>query len=139
MKICIDIHGNWFCNGKKASRIIKKINNLNVGINYCTGYAIYWGNSRPEEDIKYVIPYLFKVHMKDSSGIYQDYNFPALGKGTVAFQEIFNTLQEFRGPYIAELELSNKKEPLSDINHAFKKSYNYLINLKLQRSKYEDP
>jgi sugar phosphate isomerase/epimerase len=131
IKICIDIHGNWFCNGKKASHIIKKVNNANVGINYCTGNTIYWGNSRPEEDIKYAIPYLFKVHLKDSSGIHQDYNFPPLGMGTVDFPKIFNTLKEFGGPYIAEMELSNKKIPLSDINQAFKKSYNYLNDLKL--------
>ena len=131
IKICIDIHGNWFCNGKKASRIIKKVNNSNVGINYCTGNTIYWGNSRPEEDIKYAIPYLFKIHLKDSSGIYKDYNFPILGTGTVDFPKILNMLKEFKGPYIAEMELSNKKIPLSNINHAFKKSYNYLINLKL--------
>jgi sugar phosphate isomerase/epimerase len=129
IKICVDIHGSWFCNGVKAGKIIKKVNNPNVGINYCTGNAIYWGNSRPEEDIKYVIPFLFKVHLKDSSGIFQDYNFPALGQGTVDFTKILSVLKEFKGPYIAELELSNKKTPLSDINRAFKKSYNYLNHL----------
>ena len=131
IKISLDIHGSWFCNGKKASRIIKKINNPNVGINYCTGNAIYYGNSKPEEDIKYAIPYLFKVHIKDSSGIFQDYNFPALGEGKVDFSKIFNELKDFSGPYIAELELCNKGEPLSEINHAFKKSYDFLNNMNL--------
>ena len=131
IKICIDIHGRWFCNGKKASKIIKRINNPNIGINYCTGNSIYWSNIRPEEDIKYAIPYLFKVHIKDSSGIFQDYNFPALGEGTVDFSKIFNELKDFSGPYVVELELSNKRLPLSEINHAFKKSYNYLNNINL--------
>jgi L-ribulose-5-phosphate 3-epimerase len=131
IKICVDIHGRWFCNGKKASKIIKKINNPNIGINYCTGNAIYYSNSRPEEDIKYAMPYLFKVHLKDSSGIFQDYNFPVLGEGTVNFSKIFNKLKDFLGPYVVELELSNKKMPLSEINHAFKKSYDYLDNINL--------
>ena len=131
IKICIDIHGHWFCNGEKASKIVRHINNPNVGINYCTGNTIYWGDTRPEEDIKYAIPYLFKIHLKDSSGIYQDYNFPALGQGTIDFHRIINVLEEFKGPYIAELELGNKKIPLSTINQAFKESYNYLNHLKI--------
>ena len=74
---------------------------------------------------------MFKVHIKDSSGIFQDYNFPAIGEGKVDFSKIFNELKDFSGPYVVELELSNKRLPLSEINHAFKKSYNYLNNINL--------
>jgi len=131
IKLSIDIHGYWFCNGKEASRIIKIINNPNIGINYCTGNAIYYGNANPEEDIKYAIPNLFKVHIKDSSGIYHDYNFPALGEGKVDFSIILNELKDFYGPHIAEIELRNQGEPLSEINEAFKKSYDFLNKMKL--------
>ena len=43
--ICIDIHGDWFCSGKKAAEIIKKVNCSNIRINYCTGNAIYLGKA----------------------------------------------------------------------------------------------
>lgn len=129
IKICIDIHGKWICNGEKASKIIKKIKNPNIGINYCTGNTIYYSNSRPEEDIKYAIPYLFKVHLKDSSGIFQDYSFPALGEGKVDFYKIFSELKDFTGPYIVEIELSNKVVTLSQINSAFKKSSDFLSKI----------
>jgi len=56
--LCLDVHGPWCCNGKTAASIIKNVSHPNLKINYCTGNAIYWGNSRPEDDIDCTLPFL---------------------------------------------------------------------------------
>ncbi len=124
--ICIDIHGNWFCNGKKASEIIKKVNCSNIKINYCTGNAIYWGDTNPEDDIKYALPYIGRMHLKDSKGLYKDYNFPAIGDGVVNFVKIFEIIENTRIPISVEVELDGEDNSLDEINIAVSKSFNYL-------------
>jgi len=124
--ICLDIHGKWCRDGKRTSEIIREVNHPNLKINYCTGNAIYWGNSKPEEDIKYALPFIARIHLKDSSGKYQDYNFPALGEGVINFEKIFNLIKDFNGPISAEVELDGMNNSLQEINKAVTKSYKFL-------------
>lgn len=129
VKVCLDIHGEWCSSGKKASEIVKNTGNSNIGINYCTGNVIYYANVRPEEDIKHALPYIERIHLKDSCGIYKGYDFPPLGKGTVDFKNIFKAAEGFNGPMSVEVELSPGVNPLVEIDSAFKTSYDYLSDM----------
>jgi sugar phosphate isomerase/epimerase len=129
MRICLDIHGDWCNSGKKAIEIIRKVGHPSLGINYCTGNVIYYGNVRPEEDIKYALPYMFRMHIKDSCGVYKEYNFPALGEGDINFKKIYNLIEDFSGPVSVEVDFANKVRTLKGINEAFKKSYSFLKDM----------
>jgi len=127
--LCLDIHGQWCCNGKNAACIVKKISHPNLKINYCTGNVIYWGNSKPEEDIEYALPYLGRVHLKDSMGKQGDYNFPALGDGVIDFKKILLKLKYFKGPISIEVELNGGNNSFEEIDNALLKSRNFLIKI----------
>jgi L-ribulose-5-phosphate 3-epimerase len=129
--IGLEIHGDWCNNGKIASEIIQRINHPNIKITYDTANTIFYGNIRPEEDIKHAIPFLGYVHLKDKKGGYKIWDFPALGDGTVNFKKIFKMLEKYEGPMCIEVELDGKENPLNIINEAVKKSYNFLKNFNL--------
>ena len=127
--ICFDIHGQWCCNGKNAAYIINKVGHPNLKINYCTGNAIYWGNSKPEDDIDYALPFLGRVHLKDSTGRPRDYDFPALGEGIINFENILFKLKDFKGPVSIEVELDGKNNSLKEINTAMLRSRDFLKDI----------
>jgi L-ribulose-5-phosphate 3-epimerase len=124
--VCLEIHGEWCCTGKKAAEIVKKINNDHVRINYDTGNAIYYGGERPEEDIKYALPYMAFMHIKDSGGKKGVWDFPVLGQGSVDFERIFDLIKGYKGPISLELEFEGKPHPLEYVNDGVKKCNEFL-------------
>ena len=88
------------CNtGKIGAEIIKTINHPNIKLNYDTANVVFYGNTRPEEDMKYALPYMGYVHLKESgNGKFGEWNFPALGEGVLDFDKIFDMLKQFDGP-----------------------------------------
>lgn len=125
--VCLEMHGEWCNNGKIGASIIKKINNPNIKLNYDTANVIFFGNVRAEDDLKYALPYMGYVHLKDNgSGKAKDWNFPALGEGIIDFEKIFELLKEFDGPGSVEIEFDGKERSLEEINEAVKKSYDFL-------------
>ena len=126
--ICLEVHGDWCKNGKVASKIVEKINHSNIRINYDTANTIFYGDTRPEEDLKNALPYVGFMHLKDKIGGYKVWNFPVLGEGEVDFNKIFKLIQDYSGPISVEVELDGKKHPLNEVNNALVKSYNFLKN-----------
>ncbi|MHB1376188.1 MAG: sugar phosphate isomerase/epimerase family protein [Candidatus Humimicrobiaceae bacterium] len=125
--ICLEMHGSWCNNGKIGAEIIKTANHSNIKLNYDTGNVIFYGNVRPEEDLKYALPYMGYIHLKDDgSGKFQDWNFPALGEGILDFNKIFETLKQFDGPGSVEIEFDGKEHSLAEIDKAVKTSYYFL-------------
>ena len=139
--ICLETCGSFFNSGKTASKIIKKINMKNIRINYDTLNVIRESGGLPEEDIKYVLPFLEHIHLKDTtdsseiklgySGIVKmQSNSSAIGKGIVNFEKFFSILEDFEGPMSIELEFSNKEtQKLENVVLMLKESYNFLRNL----------
>ena len=125
--ICFEMHGNWCNNGKKGAEIIKIINHPNIKLNYDTGNVILYGMVRPEEDIKYAIPYMGYLHIKEhGNGKMGEWNFPALGDGVLNFNKIFDLLKDYNGPSSVEIEFEGKERTLDEINQAVKKSFDFL-------------
>jgi len=118
--VCLEMHGNWCNTGKKGAEIIETINHSNIRLNYDTGNVIFYGNKKPEEDIKYALPYMAFLHK------FQDWNFPALGEGIIDFKKVFNLIKDYAGPISVEIEFDGKKRSLEEINKAVKKSYDFL-------------
>jgi L-ribulose-5-phosphate 3-epimerase len=129
--ICLELHGDWCTNGKIAAEIVKKINHPNVKITYDTGNSIFYGDTRPEDDIKYAIPHMGNLHIKDKRGGYKVWDFPALGEGDVDFDKIFSLLKNYTGPMSVEVELDGKKNFIKVVNDAVKRSYDFLKGYSL--------
>jgi len=131
ISICLEIHGDWLNNGKVATDVVKDINMGNIKINYDTANVIFYGNTRPEKDIKNALGNLGYVHLKDKRGGYKVWDFPALGEGEIDFKVIFEALQEYKGPMCVEIELDGKEHSLEEVDEAVKTSYLFLKDFGL--------
>ena len=69
-----------------------------------------WGYHRrdvtAEGELAKVIDYVASVHLKDTTGGYECWDFPALGAGVVDFPKVLSMLadRQFAGPLTMELE-----------------------------------
>jgi len=127
--IGLETSGKYFNTAKKAVPILKKVNSEYVKLNYDTANVIYYENVFPEDDIEYGVEYLVHIHLKDKRGGKGEYDFPALGKGDVKFEKIFNILYEhsYSGPLSIEIEFDGKhNQSLVDVNMAVVESCEYL-------------
>ncbi|MFP4354791.1 MAG: sugar phosphate isomerase/epimerase family protein [Phycisphaerae bacterium] len=105
--VTIEIHPPLATNGSTALRTMQQVGHPNIRINYDTG-NIYFYNRRLNavDELAKVVDYVASVHLKDTSGKYRKWQFPALGRGVVDFEGVFSLLdrREFLGPYTLELE-----------------------------------
>lgn len=129
INICVETAGEWIKNGEILAKIMKDINYPNIKINYDPANVIFYSDAEPAKDIKFVLPYLGYVHLKDKRGGYKIWDFPALGEGIIDFKRIFEILSEYNVPFSVEIEFDGKERSLTEINDAVKKSYNFLVNL----------
>jgi sugar phosphate isomerase/epimerase len=129
VNICIETHGGLSATGKLAAELVQAIDKPNVGINYDTANVIFYGGVRPEEDIDAALPYITHMHLKDKAGGDQEWNFPAIGSGTIDFAAIFAKLADagFHGPVSIELEFQGEPwPPLEEVNAAMASSYRFI-------------
>jgi sugar phosphate isomerase/epimerase len=127
--ICLETHGGLLATGSMTASLIREIGKPNIGINYDTGNVIFYGDTRPEEDIHAAAPLVHHLHAKDQIGGAGVWNFPALGTGDVDFGAIFGVLdaEGFTGPCSIELEFQGEPWPaLADVNQAMAASARHL-------------
>lgn len=108
--VALETHGELMGSGKASAEIIRTINSPWILINYDTGNVIFYGGVRPEEDIRFALPYLAHIHLKDKRGGTKVWDFPPLGAGEVDFPAIFKILSEegYEGPISVEIEVLGK-------------------------------
>jgi sugar phosphate isomerase/epimerase len=127
--ICIETHGGLSATGELAAELVQAIDKPNVGINYDTANVIFYGNVRPEEDIRRAARFITHMHLKDKAGGDQEWNFPAIGTGNVDFASIFGTLEKvgFHGPVSVEIEFQGEPwPPLEEVNKAVAASHAFI-------------
>lgn len=130
----IEIHGDVTGTGQKAAEVIEKIGRDNIRLNYDTANCEFWGGARAEDDLKYALPYLAHCHLKDTVGGYRVWNFPAIGKGHVNFDNLLRQFKrgKYNGPFTVEIEFKGEPWPsLQAVNKAMKDSYQALAALGL--------
>ena len=131
--VALDVHGGLTMNGSECLKVMKELNHDHVRINYDTGNIYYYNKGLdPAEDIKSIAPYVVGVHLKDSGGGYQEWDFPALGDGKVGLPGVFKTLSDvgFHGPYSLELEGKAGQDPTQeDCYQVLVKSLDYLSQI----------
>lgn len=133
LMLCIENHGKH-ASGKQLKAIVDMVNSPRVMINYDTANAIFYGNVDLEEDIESCIDRIGHIHLKDKAGAYNEWNFPALGKGKIDFKMIIEKLEKAKNncPLSIEIEFTRDgSKNLDEVNRAVKDSYEYLKHLGL--------
>lgn len=131
INLVIELHGNH-CTGKILNNIIRSCKSNRIKINYDTANAIFYAGFNNEEllkDIEDHIDLIDYFHIKDKLGEKNEWNFPAVGKGYVPFDDIFNILNKHNNNSLLCAEIEFTKEGPKDIveiNQAVLDSANYL-------------
>ena len=111
--ICLETHGGLLATGAMAADLVRRIGRPNVGINYDPGNVMFYGDTRPEDDIASAAPLVTHVHVKDQIGGAGVWHFPEVGTGEVDFAALFAALDAvgFTGPCSIELEFRGEPWP----------------------------
>ena len=124
--VCLEMHGSWCNNGKTGAVIVEKVNHPNVRLNYDTANVSLYGGVWAVDDMKYALPYMGFMHIKDVGGELKEWNFPALGDGKVDFDIIRGLIKDYTGPISLEIEFDGKERSLQEINAAVSTSHKFL-------------
>lgn len=105
--VALETHPDLLMNADLALETMRSVDHPNIRVNFDTGNIYFYNHERTAHgDLEKIIAHVAAVHLKDSSGVYQEWNFPELGTGAVDFPKVFALLrdQRFDGPCTMELE-----------------------------------
>jgi inosose dehydratase len=106
--VCFETHRGLCVNHREMLQVMAEIAHPNLRLNFDTGNIVYYNEHICGEVALAKVCHLVRhVHLKDSSGKFADWNFPALGRGGgVDFLRVYQILRDcgFRGPYSIEIE-----------------------------------
>jgi len=105
--VVMETHPDLITNGDVARETMAAIDHPHVRVNFDTANIYFYNQNRTAVDeLAKVIDFVAAVHLKDTTGGYQEWNFPTLGTGVVDFPAVFRLLgaRGFTGPFTIELE-----------------------------------
>jgi sugar phosphate isomerase/epimerase len=127
--ICLETHGGLLATGAISADLIRQIDKPNVGITYDPGNVIFYGDTRPEEDVTSAVEFIKTLHAKDQIGGVGKWHFPTIGTGEVDYPRILAALDAagFDGPCAIEIEFQGDPFPsLDEVDRAMADSVRYL-------------
>lgn len=108
MTYCFETHSGICCDHRGMLETMHALQHPHLKLNFDTGNILYYNRKIDGEvALAKVCHDVRHVHLKDTSGEYQDWNFPALGcGGAVNFVRVLEILRTcgFQGPYSLEIE-----------------------------------
>jgi L-ribulose-5-phosphate 3-epimerase len=111
--VALETHPDLVTNGQIGRATMEAINHAHVRINFDTANVYFYNEGATATgELARILDYVASVHLKDTTGGYQEWNFPALGTGVVDFPEVFRMLNArgLTGPFTMELEGSKGVE-----------------------------
>jgi L-ribulose-5-phosphate 3-epimerase len=106
--VCFETHRGLCVNHREMLRVMADLAHPHLRLNFDTGNILYYNENIQGEVALAKVCHLVKhVHLKDASGRFGDWNFPALGAaGGVDFLRVYQILRDcgFQGPYSIEIE-----------------------------------
>ena len=115
--VCFETHRGLCVNHREMLRLMADLQHPCLRLNFDTGNILYYNEQVNGEVSLAKVCHLVKhVHLKDSSGLFNDWNFPALGTaGGVDFLRVFQLMRDcgFQGPYSIEIEGVGEEPDLS--------------------------
>ena len=132
--VALEIHGDIMASSDVTLPLIEKIGRDSVKVNYDTANVEFYSGDRAVEDLPKITGELAHVHLKETTGGKGNWNFPAIGDGTVDFGRVISILRDagYSGPYSVEIEFQGEPWPsLDDVNAAMRRSHEHLSALGL--------
>ncbi len=105
--VALETHPDLVTNADIGRQTISAVDHPNIRINFDTANVYFYNQGvTAVGELRKIIDLVAAVHLKDTPGGYQEWNFPALGTGVVDFPEIFRLMNArgFSGPFTMELE-----------------------------------
>lgn len=105
--IVLETHPDLVTNGEVGRQTMAGVNHPNVRINWDTANVYHYNEGIDGiAELQKVIEFIGAVHLKDTSGKFKAWNFPAFGEGVVDFKEVFRLMNArgFYGPFTMEIE-----------------------------------
>jgi len=130
--VALEIHGDIMASSEVTIPLVEKIGRDSIRVNYDTANVEYYSGDRAVDDLPKITRYLAHVHLKDTTGGKGNWNFPAIGDGTVDFGRVLEILDAagYAGPCSVELEFQGEPWPsLDEVNDAMRRSYQRLTAL----------
>ncbi len=107
LTITLETHPSLITNGEVGLNTMQKVNHPNVRVNWDTANVYYYNQGIDGiAELKKLIKFVRTVHLKETRGKFQTWDFPALGEGIVDFKEVFRLVNEqgVNGPFTIEIE-----------------------------------
>ncbi len=105
--ISLETHPPFCQNADQMLETVNAVAHSHLKINLDTANIFYYNHGLDSADeLERVVDHVASLHLKDSDGSYESFEFPILGQGVVQWERIFATLDEagFDGPLTIELE-----------------------------------
>ena len=134
MQMVLETHGQYGT-GESLKKIAEGTGSDRVGVCYDTANVVFYGNVRPEEEIRKCMDRVKYFHLKDKIGYDNVWNFPAVGQGELKLLDViaYANEQGFHGPFSMEVEYTEDftmrdKRPgdLEYVNEEMVKAYRYM-------------
>jgi inosose dehydratase len=133
--VCFELHRGLCVNHRESLQVMADLQHPSLRLNFDTANLLYYNdNVHGDSALAKSCHFVKHVHLKDSSGRFGDWNFPALGRGGgVDFLRVYQIMRDcgFKGPYSIEIE-GVQGEPdlsLADYQTRVVESLNYLRQL----------
>jgi L-ribulose-5-phosphate 3-epimerase len=133
--VALEIHGDIMASSDVTIPLIEKIGRDSIKVNYDTANVEFYSGDRAVDDLPKITSQLAHVHLKDTAGGKGNWDFPAVGDGTVDFRRVLEILRDagYSGPYSVEIEFKGEPWPsLEDVNAAMRRSHDHLTSLGLE-------
>jgi sugar phosphate isomerase/epimerase len=132
--VALEIHGDIMASSDVTIPLLEKIGRNSVKVNYDTANVEFYSGDLAVDDLPKITPHLAHVHLKDTTGGKGNWNFPAIGDGSVDFERVLSILRAagYSGPYSVEIEFRGEPwPPLAEVDAAMRRSYEHLSRLGL--------
>lgn len=127
--VALETHPNLIANGEAARRTMEAVAHPSIRVNYDTANVHYYNHGVDSvAELRKCLPYVAALHLKESKGAYESFDFPPLGQGIVDFPAIFRLLDEagFEGPTTLEIEFLSHPDPEGEFVRTLQASVAYL-------------
>jgi len=105
--VAMETHPDLVENAKNSLVTMNAVNHPNIRVNFDTANIYYYNEeTNAVDELRESVEFVGSMHLKDSSGQYRTWDFPALGQGVVDYRAVFQIMRDrnFPGPFTMELE-----------------------------------
>jgi sugar phosphate isomerase/epimerase len=124
--VALEVADGLTASSASIRSLMPRLRGAPVWINYDTGNLPFYSGLDPVSEYEPVHEYVVHVHMKDHRGGVGDYDFPAVGEGTLDLAGFVATAKRlgYRGTLSAEIEFKHPtyRPAFEEINRAARAS-----------------